>query len=505
VVKLLSPTVGRGTIYLYLQFLSSIIAGYIFWIFATKFTTTETIGNFALIISLSAIFANIAIIGIPDGIQRFLAKSFSEKKLSDARVFVKISLIFLFVGITTSSTLLLIFSGWFLSTFGIPLESIIIIDLLLGAYATYLVLYSIVIASLQTKMLPIIVIVSSGSKVVVGTIVVLMDVGVFGLALGYSFLGNTISSILIAVIIIKLFKVTEINRKAEVVEIKHASKNLLTASVVAWIPNLITTVGLELGTLVVFGIWGPDQSGIYFIVITLVSGINSILYSLFTIALPFLSSMVDGRKRFAWETIRMSSIIMLPISFSLFFYAKDVMQLFGPSYVEGTLLFQILLLSVFPSIVAGGVETLVYSYGHYRRSLAITIVMNVLRAFLYFIMVPNYGITGAGISYTLGAIIGFSMSVIVAKSIPMKIAWKSLLLVLIIPMAINFLVAAMHITYIIGIPFTLVISYLILIKLRILTRPDIIYLIELLPCRVSKPLIRGFTKIEKAFDKFYGT
>ena len=471
--------------------------------FITKFTTTETIGNFAFIISLSEIFANIAIIGMPDGLQRFLAKSFSEKKLSEAKVFVKISLIYLFIGVTTLSTLLLIFSGWFLSAFGIPLDFIIIVDLLLWSYATYLVLYSIVIASLQTKLLPMIIIVSSGSRVVVGTIVVLMDAGVFGLALGYTFLGNTISSILMAVIIIKLFKVSESNRKADVVGIKLASKNLLTASVVAWVPKLITTAGLELGTLVVFGTQGPDQSGIYFIVITLFSGLSSIIYSLFTIALPVLSTMLDGRKRFAWETIRMSSTIMLPISSSLFFYAKDILQLFSPSYVEGALSFQILLLSIFPNIVAGGVDTLVYSYGHYRRYLAITIFKNVLRALLYFILVPNYGVTGAGISYTIGTIIGFCMSVIVAKSIPMKFAWKSLLLVLIIPMAVNFLVAAWHITYTIGIPLTLVVSYLILIKLKIFTRPDIIYIIELLPYRISEPLIRWFAKIEKAFDKFY--
>jgi O-antigen/teichoic acid export membrane protein len=499
----LSPAVGRGTIYLYLQFLSSIIAGYLFWIFITKFTTTETIGNFALVISLSEIFANIAIIGIPDGMQRFLAKSFSEKKLSEAKVFVKISLIFLSIGIVSSSTLILIFSGWFLSTFGIPFNFIIIIDLLLASYATYLVLYSIVIASLKFKVLPIIIIVSSASRLVVGTIVVLMDAGVFGLALGYTFLGHTLSSILLAAVIIKLVKVSESNKKVDVGGIKLASKNLLTAGVVAWIPNLITTIGLELGNLVVFGTQGPGQSGIYFIVITLVSGINSILYSLFTIALPVLSSMLDGRKRFAWETIRMSSIITLPISSSLIFYAKDIMQLFSPSYIEGTLSFQILLLSVFPATVAGGVETLVYSYGHYRRSLAITIVMNLPRALLYFILVPYYGVTGAGISYTLGAIIGFGMSVIVARRIPMQFAWKNLLLVLVIPIAINFFVATMHITYIIGIPLTLTISYLILINLKIFTRSDIVYIRELLPYRISEPLIRWFEKVEKALDKFH--
>lgn len=501
-IKLSSPTVGRGAVYLYLHFLAIIISGYIFWILITRFTTTETIGNFALIISLAEIFANIATLGIPDGIQRFLAKCFSEKKLADARVIVKISLTFLFVGIIISSTVILIFNDWFLRIFGIHFNLIVIINLILASNAVYLVLYSIVIASLRTQVLPIIIVISSSSKIIVGIISVSMDTGVWGLALGYTFLGQSLSSLLLGIVMKKILKVPDKDKKPYI-NIRNTSTNLMTAGLVAWVPNLISIIGLQLGTLVVYGTQGPDQSGVYFIVIALFSGIHSILVALYTIALPVLNSMEDGRKRFAWQTIRLSSIATLPLTSSIIFYAKDIMQFLGPSYSEGSTSFQILLLSVFPNAVAIGVDTLVYSYGRYRSSLAITIAINVPRTVLYFLLVQYYGATGAAISYTIGSLIGFVLSIVVSRRVPMKFAWNNLLSILAIPMTVNFILAALHITFIIGIPITVVVSYIILISLKIISRSDLAYLVQLLPNRVSQVLIKCFKKIESALSKFH--
>jgi O-antigen/teichoic acid export membrane protein len=499
---LLSQSAGRGAIYLYLQFLSSITVGYAFWIFITKFTTAETIGIFALVISLAEIFANIAILGIPDGIQRFLPKCFSEKRLADAKVLVKLCLVFLSIGVSASSIVILILGGWLVNVFGISFNLIVIIDLILASYAIYLVLYSIIIASLRTQVLPIIIILSSIVRIAVGVMAVMIGAGVWGLALGYTFLGHILSCVLLGGVIIKLLKIPNQDNKSSI-DTRSASKNLLTASVVTWVPTLITTVGVELGTLVIFGTKGPGHSGVYFIIITLVSGINLILYSLYTIALPVLSTMVDGRKRLAWQTIRLSSIITVPFASSLIFYAKDIMELLGPSYVDGSTSFQILLLSVFPNTIAAGVDTLVYAYGHYRRSLAINISMNVTRVVLYFLLVPVYGVAGAAISYTIGSVVGFGASAIVSKRIPIHLAWNNLLLLLGIPTAINYVLSSLYITYTIGIPMTIVITYLILIRLKIVSRSDMIYVVQLLPYRISEALIKSFKKIEKVLGKFH--
>jgi len=68
--------VGKGAMFLYIQFISSLISGYIFLILLARITTTEIIGTFSLLVSLSVIFGNIAMIGLPDSIQKFVGKSF---------------------------------------------------------------------------------------------------------------------------------------------------------------------------------------------------------------------------------------------------------------------------------------------------------------------------------------------------------------------------------------------------------------------------------------------
>ena len=55
----------------------------IFWLFLSKIATPEVIRTSSAVISLATILATIVTIGIPNGIQRFLGKSFSEQKLED--------------------------------------------------------------------------------------------------------------------------------------------------------------------------------------------------------------------------------------------------------------------------------------------------------------------------------------------------------------------------------------------------------------------------------------
>ena len=111
--------VGKGAIYLYIQLISSMVSGYIFLILLARITTTEIIGTFSLVVSISEIFANIAIIGLPDSIQKFVGKSFLQHNQADAKVFVKISFIFLSVGVVASCLVTILVKDWLSSVFGI--------------------------------------------------------------------------------------------------------------------------------------------------------------------------------------------------------------------------------------------------------------------------------------------------------------------------------------------------------------------------------------------------
>ncbi|MDP9287628.1 MAG: oligosaccharide flippase family protein [Thermoproteota archaeon] len=493
--------VAEGAAYISLQFIASLSSGYIFWIILSRITTTEIIGTFSVIVSLADIFANIAIIGIPDAIERFLAKSFSENKLYDAKVFLKASILFLSLGILGCSIAILIARGLIHEAFRIDFTLVIIVIIVTASSSIFALLNSIVIASLKTKVLPKIVIISSTAKIVLAIILVLIGGGVIGLTVGYILFGQILSSILLCIVVVTIFKLSASKQKEEeknsVITFKYASKSLLIASAASWIPLLVPTIGTDLGALVLFGSQGSNQAGVYFIALTIYTGITSITYSIFTAGLPALSAMKDGRKRFAWQTIRLSSIISVPISSAFIFYSKEIMQLLGHQYIAGSLSLQVLLLPMLPTAVMMGIDTLVYSTGRYRQSLIIGLGINIPRVILYFILVPIYGSTGAAISYSVGSVTGFVVSILIAERIGMQISWKYLAFILIIPTGLAFTLYYFHVNYILGIITTIIISLLLFLKLRILNSSDVDDVIHILPHNISNPIMSLLRRFDK--------
>jgi len=500
--EMIRDEVGKGAIFLYIQLVASMVSGYVFIILLSKITTTEVIGTYSLLVAISEVLANIVIIGLADSIQRFVGKSLLRGKVSEAKLFVKIALIFLSISLAVLSFVLLLFPDLLTKVFGIGFEYVIVIDMMVASYAIYTVMYSIVVASLKTKILPLIIIVSSISKVILSLGLVLVGAGVIGIALGYAFFGQAFSSILLAIFIFRMFKRTKEFEKPQI-SVKNASKDLLIGGFVIWIPALITTLGIDLGTLVLYNTNGPYQSGIYFLTLAIVNAIHAIVYSIYTISLPALSSMDDGRKRFAWHMIRLCAIIVLPLASAMLFFSKDILQLVGDNYTQGSLTMQILLLSTFPVIVLSGVETLIYSYGKYRYAISINLASSLPRTILYFILVPSLGIAGVAISFTVGSVIGFIVSVIIAHKIAMKILWKRLGLTLIIPISIAFIFDNLKVNYVTAILITIILSYLILTKLHIVEKSDGSFLLGLMPAKISKLFIIISNKFEKVIDWFF--
>jgi O-antigen/teichoic acid export membrane protein len=141
------------------------------------------------------------------------------------------------------------------------------------------------------------------------------------------------------------------------------------------------------------------------------------------------------------------------------------------------------------------IGTLVYSYGNYRQVLAIGLVSSIPRIVCYFVLVPIYGITGAAVSFVVGSIIGFSVSVVVAKNIRMLIFGKDLALIFIIPTLISFILEHFHVNYFIGIPVMLVIPPIVFFALRILSKSDVHDSIAILPNWIRRPLITILNKL----------
>jgi O-antigen/teichoic acid export membrane protein len=489
--------VAKGAVYIYFENIIATISGYVLWLYLSKITTSEIIGTASVVVSLAAIFTTIVSVGIPGSVPRFLGKSFSEQKLENAKMFVKASLLLVLIGILAGSIIIL-FANDYRILYTLDFSLIILSILLMGSNAIAALFRYVIIASLKTKILVLQMIISSTARIILAIILVLIGTGAVGLITSFVF-SNIITLILISFSIVTIFKPSK-NNNSEITFI-HSCKNTLVAGIPTWIPALIAIIGMQLGTIIVFGSGGASQAGAYFMAFSIFSAVTTIVYSLFSVAYPALSAMLDGRKRYAWRLIKMSLVISSPFSSSLIFYSKEIMGLLGPAYVNGSSALEILLLSILPTAVMFGINTLVYSYGNYRQVLIIGISANIPRTVLYFILVPIYGGAGAAISNLIGSIIGFIVSIAIAKKIGMQIFWKDLIFILVIPTAFAYVLSYFGINYIIGILATVIVSYVLFLKLRILARSDIKGSLGILPVNISNPIINLLNKLDKKLTR----
>lgn len=496
--KLTSPSVGKGAAYIYIELIMAAFSGYLLWLFLSKMTTPDVIGTASTVISLGYIFATIVSFGIPNAIPRFLGKMFSERNLGEARLFVSASLFLTCIGIVGGTVVILFLQDYsFLSTLGSGMTILSVLFMASTALAT--LFRYLIISSFKSNLLASSQVVISSIKVALSIFLVLMSMGAFGLTFGYT-ISQIVAAILLGYLITTILK----NMKISILkDIKQTSKKILVASVPSWIPASITLIGAQAGTIIVFGSSGSHQAGTYFIAFSLFTAVSMIISSLFSAAFPVLSAMQDGRKRFSWRILKISLIIALPISFSFLFYSENILGILGRDYVDGATSLDILLLSVFPTAVMTGVNTLVYTYGNYRQVLGIGLALSVPRTLLYFVLVPYFGGSGAALSFTIGSVAGFIFSILVAKKIGFKILWKDLAFVLCIPAAIAFALAYSGINYIFGIPSTIVLSYVVLVRIQILTRHDVQDTLGVLPFRISNPAIKTLNLLGKKINPSY--
>jgi len=495
-----NSTIGRGGAYIFIENTSTLILGYVLWFVVAIISTSEVVGISAAVISMTGIFISLVSIGIPGGIQRFLGKYFAEQNLQDAKVFVKVSVFLISVGITICSIIILTFHEWIEKTFVMNFELVLMTILITVSTAISLLFRSIVISTLRTKILPIVMILSASFKIVIAVILILMGMGAFGILIGFA-----LSQVLVIIVLgINIWAILKSStKKSSMLALKTASKNILSASISNWLPSIVTTIGTQLGIIIVFGAQGASKAGVFFIVFAIFTALIGIISSLFTITYPALSSMTDGRKRLTWRVIKLSLIISLPFSAWLMFYAKNVLDLLNPKYGEGSSTLEVLLLSILPIVVTSGINILVYSYGKYRQVLIIGSVTSIPRIIIYFALVPVYGIWGASVSFTIGSIAGFIVSVLIANKIGMKIFWKQLVFLFIIPHVLAILLFYVNVNYIISFAVIPLITWILLLKVGLITRVDLQDSIGILPNNIAHRTLMIVNRIGTKLNSSY--
>lgn len=469
------------------------------WITLAKIASPEIIGTSSAAISIATIFTTIAAIGIPSGVSRFLARAFHEGSLDEAKMFVKDSIVLVTLGVLCSAFALFILNKWFYVT----LENTLIYFtmLLLGASSMSRLLNSIVIASLNTRIIPKIMLVVASVRTVLVIVLALLGAGPIGVLTGYiSF--EMLASILLAFTIFRMLRVEHKDRSLK--KRNHSFKSILNASIPVWVPKLITVLsGANLGTVIVFGSSGSAQAASYFLSYAVSSAVFAMVLPLFAIAYPAVAAMNDGRKRFTWRIIKISIIISLPLSSSVIFYSNDVMNLLGTHYADASILLKLFLLAILPNSISVMIGQLFYAYGNYKQVLYIGLASSIPTTILYFLLVPLLGSSGAAISYLTGSITSCIFSALVARKISMKIHWKDILLIIIISFVPAISFSYLHLNYILGIISTVIISYVVFMKFNIINKSDVEDTLNVVPFGIAKPLKSLVHRIGKLLNNEY--
>lgn len=492
--------VRSGAAYLYIETASSMVSSYVFWLVMSKITSSSVIGTSSAMISFASIVTALATMGVPTSVQRFLGKSMIEKSEEYTSTYIKAAFIVVVFSTLICSTSIYMSKDWIYTVFKINFDLIIVSILLIASSVIRYLFRYIIIASLSTEVLVLTSILPTILRFAVAIILIFLGTGAYGLTIGYTMF-PLIGTMTLIPSILKYLRPSS-SYKIEISLLK-AIKNILIAGMANWIPNVLGTLGSQLGTIVVLGSQGASQAGVYFIALSIFTAISTGMSVIFSITYPVTSGMKDGRKRFTNRVINLSLYISLPISSALVFYSKEIMSLFGPQYIHGAASLEILMLSMLPTAVMSGISTLCYSYRNYKQVLIIGLATSIPRMFFYFVLVPLYPESGAALSNTAGAVLGFAASVLIAKQIQMPIAWRDITLIFGIPTAVGFLIGLSGLWYIIGILLILICSYILYLKTRIIQRLDVEDLLGILPPGISRPLIKFVHGFGKIIDKSY--
>src|SRR5688572_15590386 len=152
------------------------LSGVLLWLVLTRITTSEVIGTSSTVISLATIFTIVATVGIPEGALRFLSKSFHEKNLVKASMFLKSSLFLICIGVIASTIFLWLLKDQ-ISVFQSDPELLIFGIIIISSSALGQLFYSTILGTLKTKGSSMILIIASCTRTAVVIILVLAQLG----------------------------------------------------------------------------------------------------------------------------------------------------------------------------------------------------------------------------------------------------------------------------------------------------------------------------------------
>jgi O-antigen/teichoic acid export membrane protein len=170
------------------------------------------------------------------------------------------------------------------------------------------------------------------------------------------------------------------------------------------------TQELDLIMLTLYGVVSNEKIAFYGVAISIVFGIRMLRRNFMKVFVPLASGHLqtgDWSKvndNFS-SVLRWTLYLALPL-FSLFtLFPDSILSLYNSSYLEWKSTFMILALGAFINTVVGSYGFLLFSLERTRMVLMNNAINVVLNALLNFILIPRWGLLGAGVATTVSMVI----------------------------------------------------------------------------------------------------
>jgi len=355
--------------------------------------------------------------------------------------------------------------------FGIESKFFIIVSIMIFGANIQHVLRGVLTSYLKSKAVLIATLVGSFSRFPLLVFYFYFDeLNEINISWAYSIFYVTSSIILIIFVVYCLNKI----KGSAIIDCIKNIKIIFKASIVRWFPTLIGILGSRLGILAVFSNGTSSDAGLYFIPYALFGILMLLSTSITQIIHPVLSGLSDKKiqEDLLRKTIKVSFLVSTPIASIMIFYSRPILEMFGKDFGLGNDIF-IMLLAGFPLLIfSESVYYLFYSRGEYKNILYLGLISNIPRIILYFVLVPLEGGMGAAIAFTIGSVFQTVLTIIFIKRKKINLQYLQTLMIIFIPVLSGVLSYLIKID-IYGILVIFFVSYIIFLKLKIITEEDI--------------------------------
>lgn len=237
-------------------------------------------------------------------------------------------------------------------------------------------------------------------------IIVLLGLGIFSVAVSQVFV-----ALLTLAIAIVLFKTDEFFAELRVSKLKGDVAGFFKYSLPLAVAIIVKFARRRFDLLLIGAILAARDVAVYNVAIGFALLLNVPLLGVNRILLPVASGLLGMEKEdelsVTYKNVsRWCLVTVIPFFMFILFYAEDIIVfLFGPEFVSGAAPLRIASVAVGVNVATGSFGEYLQAFGRSKIVMLMSIIGSVVNIICLFILVPNYGISGAAFSFLISMVV----------------------------------------------------------------------------------------------------